>query len=141
MIKRFVKYLLLAVGVYAMFGSCFALIMIACGEDKDDVVVETKKETTYVLDCPWGVGPFSNHIFEFDSKGHIVARKYTAILDRGQKIAYTAFENTVRIEIFSQWDNDYYYGAGNLYQGETNRNIAVYSTKITEEEYKKGISQ
>ncbi len=141
MIKRFVKNVLFGIGVSAMLGSTFALIITACGEDKDDEVVEVKKETTYVLDCPRVVGPFSNHIFEFDSKGHIVARKYTAILDRGQEIAYTASENTVRIEIFSQWDNNYYHGAGKLYQGETNRNIAVYSTKITEEEYKKGISQ
>lgn len=120
----------------------FALIVTACTEDKDDEVVEAKKETTYVLDCPRAIGPFSNlYIFEFDSKGYIVARKYTAILDRGQEIAYTASENTVRIEIFSQWNNNYYHGAGNLYQGETNRNIAVYSTEITEAEYQRGIAQ
>lgn len=143
MIKRFVKNLLLAVGVYAMLGSSFALIVTACGEDKDDEVVETKKETTYTL--RHGGEPLPPckdiYIFEFDTKGYIVARKYTAVLGVGNSITYTASIKASRVETFLRLNDDtYYYGGGKLEQGEDNYPF-LYKAVITEAEYQRGISQ
>lgn len=144
MIKRFAKNLLLAVGVYAMFGSTFALLVTACGEDKDDEVVEAKKETTYTLRH---IGtPYSSYkdvyVFEFDKKGYITARKYIAVLSKGNSVKYTAAANTTRIEAFFRIENKYYYsdGEGELWQ-EYDNNISLFPEEITESEYQRGISQ
>lgn len=145
MIKRFVKNVLFAVVAYVVFMFSFALFVTACTEDKDDDVVEVKKETTYTLEHYGSPMPPCKdiYIFEFDAKGYVVARKYTAILGVGSSITYTASTNATRIEVFLRIEDKYYFGdgGGRLIQGEDNPNLPLFTEEITEAEYQRGISQ
>lgn len=127
----------------AMIFACM-FTFAGCNDDDEKEEQEVKQETktTYTIShSPYALSSYTDiYIFEFDKNNSIVARQFIARVSQGGVVTIEADPYTTRVECYSQYDNQYWFGAKSLILDSGN-DLNLFQENITEEEYHQRVQQ